>query len=110
MKKPMLHTSARHEPIYRKIKTDTSTNLDQPERTLQGRSGFTKSLSEETSLELRLERVNRTDGRLLLSLEVTNQNSLFRSRNWLSANHRPVFPDSVGSWNTDNTTHNTSAE
>eukprot|EP00116_Pleurobrachia_bachei_P004611 sb/3464873/ len=41
---------------------DTSTNLDQPERTLQGRSGFTKSLSEETSLELRLERVNRVDG------------------------------------------------
>eukprot|EP00116_Pleurobrachia_bachei_P004316 sb/3464578/ len=28
----------------------------------------------------------------------TNQNSLFRSRDWLSANQGPVFPDSVGSW------------
>eukprot|EP00116_Pleurobrachia_bachei_P007776 sb/3468038/ len=28
----------------------------------------------------------------------TNQNSLFRSRDWLSANQRPAFPDSVGSW------------
>eukprot|EP00116_Pleurobrachia_bachei_P004876 sb/3465138/ len=28
---------------------------------------------------------------------VTNQNSLFRSRDWLSANQRPVFPDSFGS-------------
>eukprot|EP00116_Pleurobrachia_bachei_P006752 sb/3467014/ len=27
----------------------------------------------------------------------TNQNSLFRSRDWLSANQGPVFPDSVGS-------------
>ena len=27
-----------------------------------------------------------------------NQNSLFRSRDWLSANRGPVFPDSVGSW------------
>eukprot|EP00116_Pleurobrachia_bachei_P013730 sb/3473992/ len=27
----------------------------------------------------------------------TNQNSLFRSRDWLSANHGPVFTDSVGS-------------
>eukprot|EP00116_Pleurobrachia_bachei_P016079 sb/3476341/ len=28
---------------------------------------------------------------------ITNQNSLFRSRDWLSANQRPVFPDWVGS-------------
>eukprot|EP00116_Pleurobrachia_bachei_P005472 sb/3465734/ len=27
----------------------------------------------------------------------SNQNSLFRSRDWLSANLRPVFPDSIGS-------------
>eukprot|EP00116_Pleurobrachia_bachei_P003645 sb/3463907/ len=29
--------------------------------------------------------------------ETTNQNSLFRSRDWLSANQGPVFSDSVGS-------------
>eukprot|EP00116_Pleurobrachia_bachei_P007169 sb/3467431/ len=29
---------------------------------------------------------------------ITNQNSLFRSRDWLSANQGPVFPDSVSSW------------
>eukprot|EP00116_Pleurobrachia_bachei_P017124 sb/3477386/ len=29
-----------------------------------------------------------------------NQNSLFRSRDWLSANQGPVFPDSVGSCKT----------
>eukprot|EP00116_Pleurobrachia_bachei_P003771 sb/3464033/ len=29
--------------------------------------------------------------------EPTNQNALFRSRDWLSANHGPVFPESVGS-------------
>eukprot|EP00116_Pleurobrachia_bachei_P010896 sb/3471158/ len=28
----------------------------------------------------------------------TNQNSLFKSRDWLSANQGSVFPDSVGSW------------
>eukprot|EP00116_Pleurobrachia_bachei_P003907 sb/3464169/ len=28
----------------------------------------------------------------------TNQNSLCRSRDWLSANQGPVFPDLVGSW------------
>eukprot|EP00116_Pleurobrachia_bachei_P017578 sb/3477840/ len=27
-----------------------------------------------------------------------NHNSLFRSRDWLSANHGPVFRNSVGSW------------
>ena len=27
-----------------------------------------------------------------------NQNSSFRSRDWLSANQGPVFPDLVGSW------------
>ena len=27
----------------------------------------------------------------------TNQNSLFKSRDWLSANQGPVFPDSAGS-------------
>eukprot|EP00116_Pleurobrachia_bachei_P009984 sb/3470246/ len=32
--------------------------------------------------------------------EPTNQDSLFRSRDWLSANQGPVFLDSVGSWNT----------
>eukprot|EP00116_Pleurobrachia_bachei_P007173 sb/3467435/ len=29
---------------------------------------------------------------------LTNQNSLFRSRDWLSVNQGPVFPDSVVSW------------
>ena len=28
----------------------------------------------------------------------TNQNSLFRSRDWLLANQGPVFPGLVGSW------------
>eukprot|EP00116_Pleurobrachia_bachei_P018542 sb/3478804/ len=28
----------------------------------------------------------------------TDRNKLFRSRDWLSANQGPVFPDSVGSW------------
>eukprot|EP00116_Pleurobrachia_bachei_P018547 sb/3478809/ len=30
--------------------------------------------------------------------KTTNQNSLFRSFYWLSANQGPIFPDSVGSW------------
>eukprot|EP00116_Pleurobrachia_bachei_P019063 sb/3479325/ len=30
--------------------------------------------------------------------EPTNQNSLFRSSDWLSVNQGPVFPDLVGSW------------
>eukprot|EP00116_Pleurobrachia_bachei_P007280 sb/3467542/ len=30
--------------------------------------------------------------------QTTNHNSLFRSRDWLSANQGPVFADSVGSW------------
>eukprot|EP00116_Pleurobrachia_bachei_P014573 sb/3474835/ len=30
-------------------------------------------------------------------IQITNQNSLFMSRDWLSANQGPVFPDSVGS-------------
>ena len=29
--------------------------------------------------------------------QTTNQNSLFRSRDWLSAKQGPVFPGSVGS-------------
>eukprot|EP00116_Pleurobrachia_bachei_P013760 sb/3474022/ len=29
---------------------------------------------------------------------LTNQNSLFRSRDWLSANQGPAFTDSVGPW------------
>eukprot|EP00116_Pleurobrachia_bachei_P011412 sb/3471674/ len=29
-------------------------------------------------------------------LNLTDQNSLFRSRDWLSANQGPVFPDSIG--------------
>eukprot|EP00116_Pleurobrachia_bachei_P001817 sb/3462079/ len=33
-----------------------------------------------------------------LSSSTTNQNSLFRSRDWLSANEGPLFPDSVGSF------------
>eukprot|EP00116_Pleurobrachia_bachei_P008503 sb/3468765/ len=43
--------------------------------------------------------ISITESWLLLYSEVkTNQNSLFRSRDWLSANQRQVFPDSVGSW------------
>eukprot|EP00116_Pleurobrachia_bachei_P014618 sb/3474880/ len=30
--------------------------------------------------------------------KTTNQNSLFRSHDWISANQGPVFPDSVGAW------------
>ena len=33
-----------------------------------------------------------------LGFLATNQNSLLRSRDWLSANQAPVFPNSVGSW------------
>eukprot|EP00116_Pleurobrachia_bachei_P011169 sb/3471431/ len=38
----------------------------------------------------------RTSGSTRLAV-TTNQNTLFRSRDWLSANQGPVFPDSVGS-------------
>ena len=30
--------------------------------------------------------------------KTTNQNPLFRSRDWLTANQGPVFPGPVGSW------------
>eukprot|EP00116_Pleurobrachia_bachei_P018055 sb/3478317/ len=39
-------------------------------------------------------RIQRTDQ----NKSTTNQNSLIRSREWLSANQVPVFPNSVGNY------------
>eukprot|EP00116_Pleurobrachia_bachei_P000789 sb/3461051/ len=42
--------------------------------------------------------LKKANGTLILEpTDTTNQNSLFRSRDWLSANQGPVFPDLVGS-------------
>eukprot|EP00116_Pleurobrachia_bachei_P014358 sb/3474620/ len=48
--------------------------------------------------QIGLMRVDTTANRNRPKQVTTNQNSLFRPRDWLSANQGPVFHDSVGSW------------
>eukprot|EP00116_Pleurobrachia_bachei_P017684 sb/3477946/ len=58
-----------------------------------------KYLGSATAATLEEDGITAANSFLKLNRNLTNQNSLFRSRDWLSANQGPVFPDSVGSCN-----------
>ena len=76
------------------------TNLLKHNESLQGLRGTPSTVLTVNLPVLHKEQVENLDLTNLgvVVLILTNQNSLFRPRDWLSANQEAVFPDSVGSY------------